>query len=162
MGTITINTVIGFILAILFAMVMGISMQAVLVGDYLQSQNVMNETTQATLRIAGFAGALAALLAWWAQRFAAARGLVVRFLYGLVVFVLAFVSFGGLLRVIYRLVSYPGRQDWSLSGLYFASLDDFYSFVIFMIGPSLPAYLMLLVAAGVYLALFGPREPSAA
>ncbi|MFD0987619.1 hypothetical protein [Methyloligella solikamskensis] len=158
MGSITINTIIGFILALLFAMVMGISMQAILVGDYLQSQNVMSETTQMTLRIAGFSGALAALLTWWAQRFAAMRGFIVRFVFALFIFALAFFSFGGLLRVIWTHVTYPNQQDWSFAGLYFASINDFYSFVLFMIGPSLPAYVMLLIGAGLYIAIFGPRE----
>ncbi|ODA68872.1 hypothetical protein A7A08_00706 [Methyloligella halotolerans] len=162
MGTITVNTVIGFILAILFAMVMGISMQAILVGDYLQSQNIMSEITQVTVRIAGFSGALAALLAWWAQRFAAMRGFLVRFVFALFIFVVAFFSFGGLLRVIWTHVTYPNQQDWSFTGLYFASINDFYTFVLFLLGQNLPAYLVLVVAAGIYLALFGPREPSAA
>lgn len=162
MDTITISTVIGFILAILFAIVMGISMQAILVGDYLNSPNVMSETTQLTLRTAGFAGALAALLAWWAQRFAAMRGFFVRFVFALFIFAVAFFSFGGLLRVISSYIAYPNQQDWSLSGLYFASINDFYAFVLFMIGPSLPAYLLLLMAAGAYIAIFGPREQTAA
>ena len=161
MGSITINTIIGFILALLFAMVMGISMQAILVGDYLQSQNVMSETTQVTVRIAGFSGALAALLAWWAQRFAAMRGFIVRFVFALFIFALAFFSFGGLLRVIWTHVTYPNQQDWSFAGLYFASINDFYSFVLFMIGPSLPAYVMLLICAGLYIGIFGPREREA-
>ncbi|MEG6509285.1 hypothetical protein V6C03_09915 [Methyloligella sp. 2.7D] len=154
---ITINTIVGFVLALLFAAVMGISMQGILIGDYLQSQ-IDNQTVLITLRTAGFAGALAALLAWWAQRFAASRGPVVRFLFGLVIFVLAYFSFGGLLRLIYSHVTYPSQQDWSLSGLYFASINDFYSFVLFMLGPSLPALIGLIVAAGLYLALFGPVE----
>lgn len=162
MGTITLNTVIGFILAILFAVVMGISMQAILVGEYLQSQNIMSETTQVTVRIAGFSGALAALLAWWAQRFAAMRGFLVRFVFALFIFMVAFFSFGGLLRVIWTHVTYPNQQDWSLTGLYFASINDFYTFVLFLLGQNLPAYLILALAAGIYLAVFGPREPSAA
>ncbi len=162
MGTITLNTVIGFILAILFAVVMGISMQAILVGEYLQSQNIMSETTQVTVWIAGFSGALAALLAWWAQRFAAMRGFLVRFVFALFIFMVAFFSFGGLLRVIWTHVTYPNQQDWSLTGLYFASINDFYTFVLFLLGQNLPAYLILALAAGIYLAVFGPREPSAA
>jgi hypothetical protein len=162
MGTITINTVIGFILAILFAVVMGISMQAILVGDYLQSQNIMSEITQVTVRIAGISGALAALLAWWAQRFAAMRGFFVRFVFALFIFMVAFFSFGGLLRVVWTHISYPNQQDWSLTGLYFASINDFYTFVLFLLGQNLPAYLLLAIAAGIYLAVFGPRETSAA
>jgi hypothetical protein len=158
MGDISVNDIIGFVLAILFAIVMGISMQAILVGDYMQSQDLMNASVEQTLRITGFAGALAALLAWWTQRFAATRGIVVRFLFALFFFVVAFFSFGGLLRAVYTHISYPNQQDWSLSGLYFASVNDFYTFVLFMLGPSLPAYFALTLGAGLYIALFGPRH----
>ena len=89
-------------LAWLFALVMGISMWALLVGDYMQPNSVMNDQARQTLRIVGFAGALAALVTWWVQGFAAKRGFVVRFLFALFVFVVAFCSFGGLLRVIYQ------------------------------------------------------------
>ncbi len=157
MGEISFNNVVGFILAILFALVMGISMQAILVGEYMQSQALLTDTTRATLNIAGFAGALAALLTWWTQRFAAVRGVVVRFFFSLFIFVLAFCSFGGLLRVIYSHVTYPSQQDWSFSGLYFASINDFYSFILFLLGPSLPAFAVLMLLAALYIALFGPR-----
>ena len=90
----------------------------------------MNEQTQHTLRIVGFAGALAALVTWWVQGFAAKRGFVVRILFALFIFVVAFCSFGGLLRFIYIHVTYPNQQDWSLSGHVLASLNDFVSFVL--------------------------------
>jgi hypothetical protein len=110
------------------------------------------------LRIVGFAGALAALVTWWVQGFAAKRGFVVRFLFALFIFVVAFCSFGGMLRVIYSHVTYPNQQDWSIGGLYWASQSDLVSFVIFMLLPPRPAYAALLVAAAFYIALFGPRE----
>jgi len=157
MGEISFNDIVGFILAILFALVMGISMQSILVGEYMQSQALLTDATRATLNIAGFAGALAALLAWCLQRFAAPRGIVVRFCFALFVFVLSFCCFGGLLRVIYSHAAYPSQQDWSLSGLYFASINDFYAFVLFILGPSLPAYAVLMLLAALYIALFGPR-----
>jgi hypothetical protein len=47
-------------------------MWALLIGDYMNT--VMNEQTRHTLRIVGFAGALAALATWWVQSFAAKRG----------------------------------------------------------------------------------------
>ena len=109
--------------------------------------------------IVGFAGALAALITWWVQSFAARRGFVVRFLFALFIFVVAFCSFGGLLRFIYIHATYPSQQDWSLSGLYWASQSDLISFVIFMLVPPRPAYAALIVAAAFYIALFGPREP---
>lgn len=159
MEQVTFAKVVGFVLAVLFAMAMGVSMWALLVGDYMNS--VMNEQAQRSLRIVGFAGALAALVTWWVQGFAAKRGFVVRFLFALFIFVVAFSSFGGLLRVIYSHVTYPSQQDWSLQGLYWASQSDLISFVIFMLVPPRPAYAALILVAAVYVAVFGPREVQA-
>ena len=100
------------------------------VGDYVNS--FMNEQTRHTLRIVGFAGALAALVTWWVQSFAAKRGFVVRTLFALFIFVVAFCSFGGLLRFVYIHATYPNQQDWSLTGMYLASLNDFYTFLLDM------------------------------
>jgi len=159
MDKLTINNVVGFVLALAFAVVMAICMKAVLVGDYMQPNSVMNEQTQHTLQIVGYAGGLAALVAWWVQQFASGRGFVVRFLFALFVFIVAFCSFGGLLRILYLTFTYPNQLDWSLSGLYWTSLSDFYSFVLFMLVPPRPAYAGLMLAAALYLALFGPRGP---
>ena len=128
MDKLTMDNVVGFVLAVLFAFVIGISMWALLVGDYVNT--VMNEQTRHTLRIVGFAGALAALVTWWVQSFAAKRGFVIRFLFAFFIFVVAFCSFGGLLRFIYIHATYPSQQDWSLTGMYLASLNDFYTFVL--------------------------------
>lgn len=156
MEKVTFAKVVGFILAGCFAIVVGVSMWALLVGDYMNA--TMNEQAQHTLRIVGFAGAFAALTTWWVQGFAAKRGFVVRFLFALFIFVVAFCSFGGLFRVIYSHITYPSQQDWSLSGLYWASQGDLISFVIFMLVPPRPAYAALILAAAIYIALFGPRE----
>jgi hypothetical protein len=75
------------------------------------------------------------------------------------IFVVAFCSFGGFLRVINLMITYPNQLDWSLSGLYWSSLSDFYSFVLFMLVPPRPAYAGLMLAAALYLAIFGPRGP---
>jgi len=156
MDKLTFGNVVGFVLAIMFALVIGLSMWALLLGDYMNT--FMNEQTRHTLRIVGFAGALAALVTWWVQTFAAKRGFVVRFLFALFIFVVAFCSFGGLLRFIYIHATYPSQQDWSLTGLYLASLNDFYTFLLDMLLPPRPAYAALAVAAAVYVAWFGPRE----
>ena len=74
MEKLTFDNIVGFILALAFALVMAICMWAVLVGDYMQPNSVMNETTRHTLQIVGYAGGLAALVAWWVQQFAATRG----------------------------------------------------------------------------------------
>jgi len=156
MEKVTFTKVVGFVLAALFALVIGISMWGLLIGDYMNS--VMTEQTQHTLRIVGFAGAFAALVTWWVQGFAAKRGFVVRFLFALFIFVVAFCSFGGLLRFIYIHFTYPNQQDWSFMGLYLASLNDFYTFLLDMLLPPRPAYAALALAAAFYVALFGPRE----
>lgn len=159
MEKISFARVIGFVLAILFAFVIGISMWAVLGGDYVQPGSVMNDQTRHTLQIVGYAGALAALVAWWVQQFAANRSFIVRFMFALFVFIVAFCSFGGLLRIIYLIFAYPNQVDWSLSGLYWTSLSDFYSFVLFMLVPPRPSYAALMLASALFLALFGPRGP---
>jgi hypothetical protein len=156
MDKVTFGSVVGFVLAIFFAAVIGVSMWALLLGDYMNT--FMNEQTRHTLRIVGFAGALAALVTWWVQNFAAKRGFVVRFLFALFIFVVAFCSFGGLLRFIYIHATYPNQQDWSLTGMYLASLNDFYTFLLDMLLPPRPAYAALAVVAAIYIAWFGPRE----
>jgi len=160
MEKVTFGNVVGFVLAILFALVIGVSMWALLLGDYMNT--FMNEQTRHTLRIVGFAGALAALVTWWVQSFAAKRGFVVRTLFALFIFVVAFCSFGGLLRFIYIHATYPNQQDWSLMGMYFASLNDFYTFLLDMFLPPRPAYAALSLAAAIYIAWFGPREAKTA
>ena len=97
MDKLSFSNVVGFVLALAFALVIGVSMWALLLGDYVNS--FMNEQTRHTLRIVGFAGALAALVTWWVQSFAAKRGFVVRTLFALFIFVVAFCSFGGLLEI---------------------------------------------------------------
>jgi hypothetical protein len=156
MDRVSFDNVVGFVLAILLALVIGVSMWALLIGDYVNS--FMNEQTRHTLRIVGFAGALAALVTWWVQSFAAKRGFIVRFLFALFIFVVAFCSFGGLLRFIYIHATYPNQQDWSLTGLYLASLNDFYTFLLDILLPPRPAYAALALATALYLAIFGPRE----
>ena len=157
MEKLTFTKVVGFVLAAAFAIVIGVCMWALMVGDFMQT--VMNQQTQVTVRIVGFAGMLAALAAWWCQRFTARRGFLVRTLFALFIFLVAFCSFGGLLRFIYQHASYPSQQDWSLSGMYFATINDFYVFLLDMLIPPRPGYLALAVAAAIFVSLFGPREP---
>jgi hypothetical protein len=159
MEKVTFDSIVGFVLAIAFAIVMGICAKAVLIGDYMQPGSVMNEQTRHTLQIVGYAGGLAALVTWWVQQFAAGRSFLIRFLFALMIFVLAFCAFGGLLRVIYLMITYPSQLDWSPSGLYWSSLSDFYAFVLYMLVPPRPAVAFLMVAAALYLAVFGPRGP---
>ena len=162
MEKVTFNNIVGFVLAVAFAIVMAICMNAVLAGDYMQPNSVMNDTTRNTLQIVGYAGGLAALVAWWVQQFAATRGFLVRFLFALFIFVVAFCSFGGLLRFVYIHATYPNQQDWSLTGMYLASLNDFYTFLLDMFLPPRPAYAALSLVAAIYVAWFGPREAKTA
>jgi hypothetical protein len=158
---VTFDKAVGFILAALFALVIGFSMWGVLNGEYMNTPTDMRKQAETTLRIVGYTGALAALAAWWVQGFAAHRGTVVRFLFALFIFVVAFISIGGMLRVIYSYATYPSLQDWSLTGLYWASQSDLISFVIFMLVPPRPAYAGLILAAALYIAIFGPRTQEA-
>ncbi len=157
MEQVTFTKVVGFLLAAAFAIVIGVSMWALMVGDF--TNTVMNPQTQHTMRIVGFAGMLAAAVVWWCQRFTARRGFIVRTVFALFIFVVAFTSFGALLRFGYIHVTDPGRQDWSLSGLYFASINDFYTVLLDMMIPPRPSYAALILAAAIYVAVFGPREP---
>lgn len=158
---VTFDKAVGFILAALFALVIGFSMWGILNGEYMNTPPDMKKQAETTLRIVGYAGALAALAAWWVQGFASHRGTVVRFLFALFIFVVAFVSIGGMLRVIYSYATYPSLQDWSLTGLYWASQSDLISFVIYMLVPPRLAYAVLILAAALFLAIFGPRAQDA-
>ena len=149
---------VGFVLAVLFAIVMGMCLIAVLVADYMEPGRIMSEQARLTLRICGISGAGAGLLAWWLQNFAAHRAFAVRFFYGLVIFLLVFSAIGGLLEVGSNFMFNPGPHDFSLSGLYWASLGGFYTFALFLLGSSNPGLLGVLLAPGVILAVVGPRE----
>lgn len=149
---------VGLVLALLFAAVMGMCLIAVLITDYMEPGRVMSEQARFTLRICGIAGALAALIAWWLQRFAAHRGFVVRLVYGLVIFLLVFTAIGGFLETINAYAFNPGPHDYSPSGLYWASLGAFYTFTFFLLSSFNPALLGVLLVPGPILALVGPRE----
>ena len=158
MEKLTFSKVVGFILAAAFAIVIGVSTWALMVGDYMNT-NLINEQTQHSVRIVGFAGLLAALVAWWCQRFVAHRGFLVRTLFALFIFLVAFCSFGGFLRFAYIHATYPSQVDWSLSGLYASSLNDFYTFLLDMLLPPRLGFVALAIGAAIYIALFGIREP---
>lgn len=149
---------VGFILAVLFAAVMGACLIAVLVAEYMEPGRIMNEQARNTLRICGIAGTVAGLAAWWLQGFAAHRGFAVRFFYGLIIFLLVFCALGGFLEVGSNFILNPGPHDYSLSGLYWASLGGFYTFAFFLVSSFNPGLLAVLLAPGIFLALVGPRE----
>ena len=46
MEKVTFNSIVGFVLAVAFAIVMAMCMNAVLAGDYMQPNSVMNDTTR--------------------------------------------------------------------------------------------------------------------
>jgi len=150
--------VVGFTLALLFAAVMGLCLIAVLVTDYSEPGRVMSEQARSTLRTCGIAGAIAGLVAWWLQGFAAHRGFLVRAIYGFVIFLLVFCAVGGLLEVINAYTSSTGQHDFSPSGLYWASVGSFYTFTIFIVGSFNIGLLGVLLAPALVLALVGPRE----
>jgi hypothetical protein len=67
MEKVTSGKVVGFILAVLFAVVIGASMWALLNGEYMSTPPDMKKQAEQTLQIVGFAGAFAALATWWVQ-----------------------------------------------------------------------------------------------
>lgn len=149
---------IGFILALLFAAVMGLCLIAVLVTDYSEPGRVMSEQARSTLRICGIAGAVAGLITWWLQSFAAHRSFLVRAIYGFVIFLLVFCALGGLFEVINSYAFNTGQHDFSPSGLYWASVGSFYTFTIFIVGSFNIGLLGVLLAPALILAVVGPRE----
>ena len=149
---------VGFVLAWLFAIVMGLCIFAVLIPDHMEPGRAISEQALLKFRIYGIAGGSAGLFAWWLQSFAAHRGFAIRFIYGLVIFLLVFASLGGLLEVGSNYLLNPGPHDFSPSGLYWASLGGFYTFAVFLLAPFKPGLLGVLLAPGVILAFVGPRE----
>ena len=162
MKKLTMDNMVGFVLAILFALVIGFSMWGLLKGEYVNAPPEIQVRAQEALRTVGLAGALSALVAWWVQNFAARRGFVVRLLFAGMIFAVAFGAFGGLLQFMYAHVTYPSQQDWSLTGLYFASLNDFYTFLVDMFLPPRFDYAILTAASAIFVAIFGPREAKTA
>ena len=153
-----LDRAVGFFLALLFAAVMGMCLIAVLVTQYMEPGRVMSEQARITLQTCGIAGTTAGLLTWWLQRFAAHRGIAVRFFYALVIFLLAFCALGGLIGVISNFIYNPGPHDYSPTGLYWASVGGFYTFSLFLLGSFNPGLLVVLLSPGLILALVGPRE----
>ena len=159
MEKLTFDNIVGFVLAIAFALVMAISMHALVLGDQLQPGAITGQKAQDNLRIIGYAAGIAALLAWWVQQFASNRSFIIRMLFALFIFIVAFCSLGGFLRVIDSVIRYPNQQDWSFSGLYWASQGNLISFVIDILVPPRAAYAGLMLAAALFLATFGARGP---
>lgn len=149
---------VGLVLAVLFAAVMGICLIAVLLSEYSEPGRVMSDQARSTLRTCGIAGAGAGLIAWWLQKFAAHRGLVVRALYGFAIFLLVFCALGALIEVFNNYAFNPGQHDYSPTGLYWASVGAFYTFTIFVVGSFNLGLLGVMIAPAIILALVGPRE----
>lgn len=147
---------VGGLLAIAFALVMGISVAAVLIPSSAGVARVMSDQERQLVILTGLAGGIAALLAWMVQKFAASRGFLIRFVYALLIYVLMFVALGGLLRAGYNYATKSG-QDWSVGGMYGATVNQFYSFALDFVMQPVPALGALLLAAGFYIAIFGPR-----
>jgi hypothetical protein len=151
-------TTVGFILAILFAAVMGLCMGAVLYTDFAASGGIVNERERVTLRIVATAAASAGIIAWWMQKFAAHRSFVIRLIYGLLIYMVIFAALGGLFQFGHGLMTNPGGIDFSLSGIYLASLGAFYTFAISLVGQAILALVGLLASAGIILAAGGPKK----
>lgn len=153
-----LSMIVGLVLALLFAAVMGVSSAAVLVTDYMHPGRMMSVQARHTLAICAIAGFLASLVAWWLQGFAAERGLFIRFVNALMTYILSFGAIGGLLVVANNIISYPNANDFSLGGLYSSSVGGFYTFALFVAVPLRIALAGLLVSAGLIIALVGPQR----
>ena len=151
-------TVVGFVLAVLFAIVMGLCVFAILYADFAQSGGIVNDRERSILRITAIAAASAALLAWWLQRFAATRSFGVRFFYGMLIYPVVFTALGSMMELVQKIVSKPGAMTFSFSDFYFDSLSAFYAFVIDLVGNALLPLIGLVFAAGLILAAVGPRR----
>lgn len=158
MGKSGISAVVEVVLALLFAGVMGVSSAAVLVTDYMHPGRIMSDQARTTLILCAAAGFLAALFAWWLQSFASERGFVIRFIYALITYTLSFGAIGGLLVVVSNFIFNPAHQDFSLAGLYGASVGGFYTFVLFIGVPLRASLAGILLAAGLIMAIVGPRQ----
>lgn len=153
-----LSRAVGFVLAILFAAVMGLCLIAVLSSEYTEPGRVLSDQARNTLRTVGIAGAGAGLISWWLQRFAAHRGFLIRAIYGFVIFLLVFCAVGALLEVINNYALNPGQRDFSPSGLYWSSVGAFYTFAIFVLGSFRLGLIGVMIAPALILALVGPRE----
>ena len=151
-------TIVGFILAVLFAAVMGLCVFAVLYPDFVDSGGIVNERERTTLRITAAAGASAAIISWWLQNFAATKSLPTRIIYGVLIYLLVFCALGGLFELGHGVFTSATPLDFSLSGIYFLSLGAFYTFAISLVGNSIFYFIGLMIAAGIILGVVGPRK----
>jgi hypothetical protein len=149
---------VGFILALLFAIVFGLCIFAILYSDFALSGGTVNDRERTTLQIAATAGATAALLSWVLQKYAAHRGFGIRVIYGLLIYLLLFAAIGGMLELGYGITTNTGTIDFSLSGLYFLSYGAFATFAINLIGAQALWIVGLIIFAGLFLGAVGPRK----
>ncbi len=149
------SPIIGFLLAIAFAFVMGIAVSGALTGVYSVPGRTLSVQTVQKINAAAMAAGFAAIIAWLLQHFAAHRAAFVRFVYGFVVYLLSFASMGGLVNAIRSYAAQP-TSDWSFSALYGTSMNQFYTFALDLLFPPPAVLAALLCAAGLYLAIFGP------
>jgi uncharacterized membrane protein (DUF106 family) len=149
------SPIVGFVLSILFAFTMGIAVSGALTGVFTVSGQTLSPQTIQKINAAAMAAGFAGIVAWAMQHFVAHRAFFVRFLYGFVVFLLVFAAMGALVNAIRSYADQPGA-DWSLTALYGASLNQFYTFALDLLFPPPVPLAALLFAAGLFLAAFGP------
>lgn len=153
-----LGLIVGLLLSLLFAGVMAASSAAILVAEFMQPGRALTDQARQTLILAGIAGGLAAILSWILQNFVASRGFFTRFAYAVPTYALAFFALGGMLVVMSNSYGNPNPKPFDLSELYSASVSGFYSFALFIFVPPRLPFFGLLLAAGLVLALVGPRR----
>ena len=153
----------GLLFALLLAVFMGYAATAVLMGDFMESARVLRPQELRSVAICGYSASLAALVAWWFQRFVSERHWFgTRLFFALATLVLAFLAIGGLLVVINNYMGggkYGSGSALGLDDIYWASLGGFYNFLLFVVAPLRPALAILFVGAALFVTILGPKRP---
>ena len=153
----------GLFFALLLAAFMGYAATAVLMGDFMESARVLRPQELRSVAICGYSASLAALVAWWLQRFVSGRHWFgTRLFFALATLVLAFLAIGGLLVVINNYMGGGGKYGsgggLGLDDIYWASLGGFYNFLLFVVAPPRLALAILFAGAALFVTLLGPKR----
>lgn len=161
MLTIGTDIVLGFLLAIIFA----VSTKAILISDFLHTGQVVRPQETGTMVICAASAFISALIAWWLQVYSRETGLAARFIYAFVMLVVVFCAVGGLLVVLNNIFTYgtdvAATEGFLLDGFFWESISGFYAFAIFLISALNLALIGLFTGAALYIGLLGPKARKA-